>query len=193
MSESHENNQLETLNALLPQTQCRDCGYQGCKPYARAMLNEGESIDRCKPGGVLVLERLANFFSLDPNIYVNKVLSDFKPAQDARIDKEACIGCVKCIRACPIDAVVGVAKHMHEVITDLCSGCGLCVPVCPVDCITLENSRKLSEKEMDKRAQQYQQAYEARNKRLEQSAHVKDNAYQERLQSVLSASKPKDI
>ena len=126
---------VDSIDALLPQTQCGQCGHPGCKPYAEAIAN-GELINRCPPGGQETVDRLATLLGID-----SRPLDADETAveQDlvAVIIEEECIGCTKCIQACPVDAIIGAAKLMHTVIIDDCTGCDLCVDPCPVDCIDM--------------------------------------------------------
>ena len=127
----------DRIDALLPQTQCEQCGYHGCRPYAEAIARGEADINRCPPGGAAGIEKLAALLQrpvlpLDPTHGVEK------PRMLARIVEADCIGCTKCIQACPVDAIVGASKLMHTVLADDCTGCELCVPACPVDCIVLE-------------------------------------------------------
>lgn len=127
----------DRIDALLPQTQCERCGYHGCRPYAEAIADGTAEINRCPPGGDAGIAKLAALLGrpilpLDPTCGVEK------PRMLARIVEADCIGCTKCIQACPVDAIVGAAKLMHTVLADDCTGCELCVPACPVDCIALE-------------------------------------------------------
>lgn len=127
-------NLIQSIDALLPQTQCGKCGHPGCKPYAEGIA-EGEAINKCPPGGtetVAALSRLLGVPALDVDPE-----RGCAPAQVAFIREAECIGCTKCIQACPVDAIVGAAKFMHTVIVDECTGCDLCVAPCPVDCIDL--------------------------------------------------------
>ncbi len=125
------------LDAVLPQTQCGECNYPGCLPYAEALAAGQASIDCCPPGGLDTLHALAKLLHVDPEPYLDKVRQSTRPPQRAVIREAECIGCTKCIPACPVDAIVGSAKQMHDVLTHECTGCGLCVEPCPVDCIDL--------------------------------------------------------
>ena len=125
---------VEQINALLPQTQCGQCGYPGCKPYAEAIAN-GDKINKCPPGGQTPVQALADL--LDVEAEPLDAEGGEKPRMVARIREAECIGCTKCIQACPVDAIVGAARQMHTVIKDECTGCDLCVEPCPVDCIDM--------------------------------------------------------
>lgn len=127
----------EDIDAILPQTQCGLCGFGGCMPYAEALIFENASIDLCPPGGLPVLKQLGKLLNKDPSPYEASMHEKAKPALLAIIREDECIGCTKCIQACPVDAIIGSAKRMHSVISDECTGCELCVPACPVDCIDL--------------------------------------------------------
>jgi electron transport complex protein RnfB len=124
------------IEALLPQTQCTQCGYAGCKPYAQAIARGEAGIDQCPPGGEAGVRALAELLGRQAGP-VNPAHGVHKPPQVALIREAECIGCTKCIQACPVDAIVGASKLMHTVIADLCTGCELCLPPCPVDCIDL--------------------------------------------------------
>lgn len=126
---------VAAIDAVLPQTQCQRCGYEGCLPYARAVA-EGEAIDRCPPGGDDVIAALAAL-TQRPVVPLDPSCGEYTPLPVARIDETWCIGCTLCIAACPVDAIIGAAKRMHTVLPALCSGCGLCLPPCPVDCIDM--------------------------------------------------------
>ena len=125
------------LEALLPQTQCKACGYNGCRPYAQALASGEANIDKCPPGGEETLRGLAKLLKLDPKPYLASAAPQFRKPALARIEESQCIGCTKCIQACPVDAIVGTAKHMHHILEHECTGCGLCVEPCPVDCIEM--------------------------------------------------------
>lgn len=126
----------DLLNALLPQTQCTSCGYPDCKGYAQAIAKGEAEINQCPPGGLEGIERLSKATGR-PVIPLNPVNGIEGPRHWAVVDENWCIGCTLCIKACPVDAIVGASKQMHTVIEDLCTGCELCIPVCPVDCIAL--------------------------------------------------------
>lgn len=126
---------VDQINSILPQTQCGQCGYPGCKPYAEAIAN-GDAINKCPPGGEAGIHALADL--LDREVME---LDDEHGVEDVKkvayIREAECIGCTKCIQACPIDAILGAAKQMHTVIASECTGCDLCVEPCPVDCIDM--------------------------------------------------------
>jgi electron transport complex protein RnfB len=124
---------VEKIDAILPQTQCGQCGYPGCKPYAEAIAN-GEEINKCPPGGMEGVQRLADLLGRE----VKPLDAEEKPKAVAVIDENTCIGCTLCIQACPVDAIVGAAKQMHTIIEQQCTGCELCLPPCPVECIRME-------------------------------------------------------
>ncbi|QPB73348.1 Rnf electron transport complex subunit RnfB [Xylella fastidiosa] len=139
MSTPHPLTLVERIDRLLPQTQCGQCGFQGCLPYAQAMARGEANIDRCPPGGDAGARALAHLLGVPPRPYDRNRGTQQQP-QVAWIVEADCIGCTKCIQACPVDAIIGGAKHMHTVIAALCTGCELCVPACPVDCIELHPS-----------------------------------------------------
>ena len=125
------------IDALLPQTQCGLCGYNGCMPYAVALEKNQATINLCPPGGVKGLIAIGDLLEVDPAPYISEMEEKAKPSLLAVIRKAECIGCTKCIAACPVDAIVGAAKQMHTVIVNDCTGCELCVAPCPVDCIDM--------------------------------------------------------
>jgi electron transport complex protein RnfB len=127
---------VDQIDALLPQTQCGQCGHPGCRPYAQAVA-QGEAINHCVPGGQDTINKLALLLNVEaiPLDSEYGVESDVKKI--AFIREEECIGCTKCIQACPVDAILGAAKHTHTVISSECTGCDLCVEPCPVDCIDM--------------------------------------------------------
>ena len=128
-------NLIELINAELPQFQCGRCDTPGCRPYAEEIAN-GSPHNRCVPGGQVTLDRISDILNRDSLLLDHDYGPDLKP-QVAHIVEEDCIGCTKCIDACPVDAITGAANLMHNVINDLCTGCELCIEPCPVDCIEL--------------------------------------------------------
>ena len=176
------------INALLPQTQCRECGFSGCLPYAQAISENQAPINLCAPGGAIVIHDLAELLG-QPEIPPAKTQA---PAL-AWIDEAICIGCTACIRACPVDAIMGASKQMHTVLADECTGCGLCVAPCPVDCIYMQPTtakhlpqarvltREPQAAERFQAAQHAQARYEnqiARKQRIEAERKQKAAAYQ---------------
>ncbi|MEW5891831.1 MAG: electron transport complex subunit RsxB [Pseudomonadota bacterium] len=131
---------VEKIDAILPQTQCGQCGFPGCKPYAEAIAKGEADINRCPPGGEDGVKRLAELLGVDPKPLDEGL--EHKPKAVAVIDENLCIGCTLCIQACPVDAIVGAAKQMHVIIADQCTGCELCLPPCPVECIHMEVIRE---------------------------------------------------
>lgn len=127
---------VEQIDGILPQTQCGQCGYPGCRPYAQAIV-DGDAINKCPPGGQSTINALADLLDVEaPQLDAEHgIESDVKKI--AFIREDECIGCTKCIQACPVDAILGAAKQMHTVIIDECTGCDLCVEPCPVDCIDM--------------------------------------------------------
>jgi electron transport complex protein RnfB len=150
------------IDRLLPQTQCRKCGYPGCLPYAQAIAAGTAEINRCAPGGSATVRRIAEMLGKEP-LPLQQPAAD-QTSQYARIDETRCIGCVKCIPACPVDAIIGAAKQIHTVIPDWCTGCELCIEPCPVDCIAMIVDEKRRQGADFARAR-----FEARNKRLQQA------------------------
>jgi Na+-translocating ferredoxin:NAD+ oxidoreductase subunit B len=129
---------VERIDALLPQTQCGRCTFSGCRPYAEAIVQGTAGINQCPPGGQRTAQALAKLMGVEPKPVGEEfgVVPEF-PAI-AFIDEAACIGCTKCIQACPVDAIVGASRAMHTVIAAECTGCELCIPPCPVDCIVMQ-------------------------------------------------------
>jgi electron transport complex protein RnfB len=158
-----------TIDRMLPQTQCTRCGYPDCRSYAHAIAAEGAAINRCPPGGDTVIRGLA---ALTGRAYqpLDPTCGEARPRHVAVIDEAACIGCTLCIQACPVDAIVGAAKQMHTVITELCTGCDLCVPPCPVDCIAMVPATGADAIWDERRADDARRRYEARRARLARDA-----------------------
>ncbi len=127
---------VEQIDALLPQTQCGQCGYPGCRPYAQAIAH-GDAINKCPPGGHTTINALANLLDVEAPPLDEEHGEESEVKKVAYIREDECIGCTKCIQACPVDAILGAAKQMHTVIVSECTGCDLCVEPCPVDCIDM--------------------------------------------------------
>ena len=154
----------DQLDALLPQTQCTRCGYPACRPYAEAMARGEAAINRCPPGGAAGIERLAMalklpLLPLDADCGIEKAVETV-----ARVIEADCIGCTKCIQACPVDAIIGAMNLMHTVLTEECNGCELCIPPCPVDCIVMEPAPERPP--AFAQAAQFRERYESRQARL---------------------------
>ncbi len=128
---------VDQLDALLPQTQCGQCSYPGCRPYAQAMSDGTEKINKCPPGGESTIIAIADLLGVDPEPLDAEHGEEKNTKILAVIREDECIGCTKCIQACPVDAILGAAKQMHTVIASECTGCDLCVEPCPVDCIDM--------------------------------------------------------
>lgn len=127
---------VDQVDALLPQTQCGQCGYAGCRPYAEAIAAGDAEINRCPPGGETTIRALADLLGRDPKP-LDEERGEHEAPMVAIIDENLCIGCTLCIQACPVDAILGAAKQMHTVIAVECTGCKLCIEPCPVDCIDM--------------------------------------------------------
>lgn len=126
---------VERVNELLPQTQCAQCGYPGCRPYAEAIVAGDAPINLCPPGGDETMQRLAGLLGKD-TVPLAPAATD-TPGTVALIDEDLCIGCTHCRDACPVDAITGAHQFMHTIIASECTGCELCLPRCPVDCISM--------------------------------------------------------
>jgi electron transport complex protein RnfB len=127
---------VERINEILPQTQCAQCGYPGCRPYAEAIAEGAADINQCPPGGEEGIRQLAQLLDVEPRP-LDTERGEHKPPMVAIVDESRCIGCTLCIQACPVDAIVGAQGQMHTVIESECTGCELCIEPCPVDCIDL--------------------------------------------------------
>jgi electron transport complex protein RnfB len=157
----------KAIDAILPQTQCGLCGYGGCMPYAEALIRENAAIDLCPPGGIKGLQAIAKLVNEDPTPFIATMAEKTKPKLTAVIREAECIGCTKCIQACPVDAILGSGKFMHTVIAAECTGCELCVAPCPVDCIDMIPITDTSEIEEKQKADLARERFVARQVRLE--------------------------
>jgi electron transport complex protein RnfB len=182
---------IDQINAILPQTQCRQCGFQGCRPYAEAIASGAADINQCPPGGNEGIIELAHLLNVNPKP-LNPQFGQHKPKSVAFIIEEDCIGCVKCIAACPVDAILGAAKFMHTVITSECTGCELCMAPCPVDCIVMkplptriDKEHSLIQRQKYAQAQLAKRRYDARCLRKERENTEKaERAKQKRAELV---------
>ncbi|KTC86936.1 RnfABCDGE type electron transport complex subunit B [Legionella brunensis] len=166
---------VKTIDALLPQTQCRECGYGGCLPYAEALAQGAAPINLCPPGGVATVKALGELLGIDADAYLAKAQANARGPSVAVIREAECIGCTKCIQACPVDAIVGSGKLMHSVIAHECTGCGLCIEPCPVDCIDLVT---LAEPAYDKALAR--QRFNAKQSRLLREEQETQQSYREK-------------
>lgn len=126
---------VDKIDAILPQIQCGQCGYPGCRPYAAAIAAGEADINRCPPGGEEGIRKLADLLGVEFKPFGSGTVQ--KPKAVAFIDENLCIGCTLCTQACPVDAIAGAAKQMHTIIAAVCTGCELCVAPCPVSCISM--------------------------------------------------------
>lgn len=175
----------DQINALLPQTQCTKCGYQGCRPYADAIAN-GEAINRCPPGGPQTIVLLSELTGR-PAQPLDPAVGQHTPLKLAVIREAECIGCTKCIQACPVDAIVGAAKRMHTVIVSECTGCDLCVEPCPVDCIDMITIGHEIAPPSRQQAKSWQTRYENREARLVRESEEQQKRRLVKLENKLGA------
>jgi electron transport complex protein RnfB len=159
----------DDIDALLPQTQCTRCGYQGCRPYAEAIVRGEAEINQCPPGGTATITALAHLLRRDP-LPLNPANGVEGPPLVALIDEATCIGCAKCLPPCPVDAIIGARKQMHTVIAALCTGCELCIAPCPVDCISMVPLSSVSPPIAAPDPASNRERFRARNERLSRRA-----------------------
>lgn len=169
---------VKEIDALLPQTQCGECGFSGCLPYAEALAQNVSQINKCPPGGTATIKALGTLLHIDPLPYLDEALANSRAPSVAVIHEAECIGCTKCIKACPVDAIIGSGKLMHAVITHECTGCGLCVAPCPVDCIEMI---PLERAEYDKNLAR--KRFNEKKTRLLREEHEKQQTYREKRQT----------
>ena len=160
---------VDDIDALLPQTQCTRCGYDGCRPYAQAIAVGEAEINQCPPGGAATIAALAALLER-PILTLNPANGTEGPALIAQIDEEACIGCVKCLPPCPVDAIIGARRQMHTVVLALCNGCELCIAPCPVDCISMVPRAAVPEAPRAPGMQENRERYAAHGARLAAAA-----------------------
>jgi electron transport complex protein RnfB len=176
---------IDRINALLPQTQCGQCSFQGCRPYAEAIATGMADINQCPPGGDEGIRDLADLLGV-PAKPLNTKFGLHKPESVAFIIEEDCIGCVKCIAACPVDAILGAAKFMHTVIASECTGCELCIAPCPVDCIIMQPAPvNNTERNRAQKSAQAKRRYDARCLRKEKEEAEKAERAKKKKQALL--------
>jgi electron transport complex protein RnfB len=186
---------IHQINQALPQTQCEKCDYPGCLPYATAIVKQGVAINRCQPGGQEVINAIA-LLTHKPVVVPHH--KELERPQVARIDEDNCIGCTLCIKACPVDAIIGSGKQLHTILSEACTGCGLCLPPCPTSCIEflpLDTTTNTDIKNTQKKLV-YQSRYEAKQHRDTKQAQKKlqthfdlthPNYIQQTLASILKS------
>ncbi len=177
---------IDQINALLPQTQCGQCSFQGCRPYAEAIASGAADINQCPPGGDEGIRDLAALLNVSCKP-LNAEFGVHKPASVAFIIEQDCIGCVKCIAACPVDAILGAAKFMHTVIAAECTGCELCIAPCPVDCIVMQPA-PVGNIELNRaqKSAQFKQRYDARCVRKQKQEAEKAERARKKKQALLN-------
>jgi electron transport complex protein RnfB len=176
---------VEEIDALLPQTQCRLCEFDGCKPYAKAIASREAPLNRCLPGGVAVLQQLGQLMQQDITSDIDAMRRKTKASTRVQIDESMCIGCTKCMDVCPTDAILGSGKKMHTVIAQACTGCELCLPPCPVDCIEILPNHAITQEQSN----DWRIRYEQKNKRLKRLQSENNDRYQQKLKPDIDERK----
>ncbi|HEY7887678.1 MAG TPA: RnfABCDGE type electron transport complex subunit B [Steroidobacteraceae bacterium] len=182
----------DDIDALLPQTQCTRCGYQGCRPYAEAIARGEAEINQCPPGGAATIAQLAALLRRDA-LPLNPANGLEGPALVALIDEVACIGCAKCLPPCPVDAIIGARKQMHTVVAALCTGCELCIAPCPVDCISMVQRPSLPAAPAAPDALDNRERFRAHNERIARCARDRDTLLASRKQLASPGALPREI
>ena len=175
----------DQIDALLPQTQCTKCGFEGCRPYADAIAGGQAEINQCPPGGAAGIEALARLLHRAP-LPLNPANGVERPLMVAVVDEARCIGCTLCIPACPVDAIIGASKRMHSVIASHCTGCELCLPPCPMDCISMlpvAPTRAWTESDRDAARARHR----ARGERLDRTTAPRPVQHDQRAAAVAAA------
>lgn len=188
----HTQQLIVHIDAILPQTQCTQCGYSGCQPYAEAIASGKADINQCPPGGETGIQALAKLLQL-PYKPLNPAHGAYKPKALAFIDEASCIGCTLCIQACPVDAIVGASKQMHTVIARECTGCELCLPPCPVDCISMQTANIQSAEEKLEAANLARQRYNSRLQRLKRDKLKREQLHAERAKNKPGVPNKQDV
>ena len=169
---------IDKIENCLPQTQCQLCSYAGCRPYAEAIVGQQETVNRCLPGGTTTLVKLGALLNINVESMMAEMTQKTKFPAVAVIREAECIGCTKCITACPVDAIIGSTKLMHTIISQVCTGCELCVPACPVDCIDLVNINEPDEEARNLLATTSKQRYLNRQARLSSQEQEENSSYE---------------
>jgi Na+-translocating ferredoxin:NAD+ oxidoreductase subunit B len=178
----------DLIDAALPQTQCTRCGFPDCRSYAHAMAEGQADINRCPPGGQEGVRRLSAITG-HPESPLDPTFGLEGPLRIARIDEDWCIGCTLCIKACPVDCIVGASKQMHTVILEQCTGCELCIPACPVDCIELQTTQPALtgwEAWSDQQAAEARQRYQHTRERRARQKSQREDHHLDALESKLT-------
>jgi len=179
------------IDALLPQTQCTKCGYEDCHDYAKAIAS-GQKHNRCPPGGDTGIRALSQLLNR-PTLALDSNCGIYQPKKVAVIDEALCIGCTKCILACPVDAIIGAKQEMHTVIENNCTGCDLCVTPCPTDCIKMvdlpreKQPENLTAKAIEIQKNHYRTAHIARERRLKNKKKQQQQKHQQNISSPLKS------
>jgi electron transport complex protein RnfB len=192
------NDLVEQIDAVLPQTQCTRCGYAACRPYAEAIAAGSADINQCPPGGEVTIRALARLLGRIEKP-LNPVNGVVRAPTVAFIDEARCIGCAKCLPACPVDAIVGAQRFMHTVVAELCTGCDLCLPPCPVDCIELRPAldvrgepipAPLTLEELQLQGRAFRERYEAGRERRRRSIEERQHMIAARKREAGTWRKP---
>ena len=192
------NDLVEQIDAVLPQTQCTRCGYAACRPYAEAIAAGSADINQCPPGGEVTIRALARLLGRMEKP-LNPVNGVVRAPTVAFIDEARCIGCAKCLPACPVDAIVGAQRFMHTVVAELCTGCDLCLPPCPVDCIELRPAldlrgeplpAPLTLEELQLQGRAFRERYEAGRERRRRSIEERQHMIAARKREAGTWRKP---
>lgn len=172
---------IEQIDAVLPQTQCGQCGFDGCKPYATAIAEGRADINQCPPGNNAGVQKLAAILNIAPKLH-DTTYGHPKPNAVAVIDEAQCIGCTFCLRACPVDAIVGAAKQMHTVLYEACTGCERCIAPCPMDCISMQEVPEPATPQIQQQlADRARERYHFRLQRLARDQQTRADKLQKRV------------